>query len=189
MALVRSCGPSCTYVKVVDYIWMQYTHTIKQILTWSTTNWHGAFYTQILDSSLRRVYIKSWKAGRKNAFISWDSLDSCNASVVMKAGWTKIHASMLKTELELIVPAFWKEYKNRIGWLKLTKVMLAKPVTSNDTWRTNLGLFLVLIIKISEGRAENTVRTQRCVAQLISEKAVNSFPGKWVLASCKKSPR
>ena len=78
---------------------------------------------------------------------------------------------MLKTELELIVPAFWKKYKNHIGQLNLTKAKLVKPATSNDTWRTNLGLFLALIVKISEGKAENTVSTQRRAAQLISEKA------------------
>mmetsp|Transcript_32404 Transcript_32404/g.78434 ORF Transcript_32404/g.78434 Transcript_32404/m.78434 type:complete len:101 (-) Transcript_32404:708-1010(-) len=49
--------------------------------------------------------------------------------------------------------------------------MLAKPATSNDTWRTNLGSFLARIVKISEGKAENTVSTQRRAAQLISEKA------------------
>ena len=93
------------------------------------------------------------------------------SKLLTKAGWNKIPASMLKRELELVVPAFWKEYKNHIGQSRLTKTMLAKPATSNDTWRTNLGLFLALIVRISEGKADNTVSTQRRAAQLISKKA------------------
>ena len=77
-------------------------------------------------------------------------------------------ANMLQSELKLIIPAFWKEYKKHIT--NFTKSNLMRNATAGDTWKTNLGLFLNTVVDISDGKAKNTISTQRRAKQLEKSK-------------------
>ena len=52
-------------------------------------------------------------------------------------------------QAEAYHPCFWKEYKKHIT--NFTKSNLMKNATAGDTWKANLGLFLNMVVDISDG--------------------------------------
>ena len=80
--------------------------------------------------------------------------------------WQKIPAGMLEREVMNVLPAFWKHYKKTIPNKKFVKSHLLKPAKDNDTWKTNLGKFLLLVGQISDGKAPNTISTKRRAKEL-----------------------
>ena len=73
---------------------------------------------------------------------------------------------MLEREVRIGLPAFWKHYKKTIPNNKFTKTHLLRAAKESDTWKTNLGKFLLLVGQISDGKAQNTISTKRRAKEL-----------------------
>ena len=82
----------------------------------------------------------------------------------MKEPWRKMPVAFLERKVKAVVPAFWAKYRRSIS--KFTKSNLLKASKDTDTWQTNLGKFLSLVLSISDGKAKNTISTKRRAKQL-----------------------
>ena len=73
-----------------------------------------------------------------------------------KETWKRMPAPVIERELKAGVPCFWRHFRKNFK----SKSALLKAAKPSDTYKTNFGLFLKLVDKIGDKKAENIISTK-----------------------------